>query len=268
MTPPVPDGPDTELAAATTYFRLRGLPGYTGRWSANDKLYAARIVRAVLARPAAGRDLTEYRAMVDFGPRWMTVTEDEAAAELRGGRRVESRSVSSWGPVQPDGARPAVARTDGQPPADPEDGPWAALVRELKAHADQVAAGDLSGLPATEYQCGLVDGYRGAAGRVRQVLIQQSEHAAPADDTAAPDMPAIVAGVERSYVEALNAILAAPGGSDDVDRWRGQAEAYRTVAERLRRDHGMARVEYGSGEWRRTHGVQPVRDSQLEATDG
>lgn len=76
------------------------------------------------------------------------------------------------------------------------------------------------------------------------------------DDTAAPDMPAIVAGVERSYVEALNAILAAPGGSDDVDRWRGQAEAYRTVAEQLRRDHGMPRVEYGSGEWRRTHGVQ------------
>ncbi|MER7433151.1 hypothetical protein ABT341_00325 [Pseudonocardia alni] len=107
----------------------------------------------------------------------LELLRNRAAVEL--GKIVVERAVT--------GPRPAddtVAAADGRPPADPEDGPWAALVRELKVHADQIAAGDFSGLPTTDYQHGLVDGYRGAAGWVRQVLIQQSEAAAPADDTA------------------------------------------------------------------------------------
>lgn len=73
-------------------------------------------------------------------------------------------------------AAPAVARTDGQTPADdPENGPWADLIRELKARAVQVENGDLSGLPTTEYQHGLAAGYRGAAGRARVVLSQQPD---------------------------------------------------------------------------------------------
>lgn len=60
MTPPVPDGPDTELAAANdalsyldAYARSRdhAHSGDARRW--------VEAVRAVLARPAAGRDLTD-----------------------------------------------------------------------------------------------------------------------------------------------------------------------------------------------------------------
>ena len=63
--------------------------------------------------------------------------------------------------------------------------------------------------------------------------------------------------IERHYVEALNAVLATPGCEDnaDVDRWRGHAEAYRTVAEDLRRRFSMGAVNYGSSEWRDKHGV-------------
>lgn len=60
-----------------------------------------------IARPAdtgtqatqATEQTTEYRVVMDFGPRWMTVTADEVAAELRAGRRMEQRSVSPWSPV-------------------------------------------------------------------------------------------------------------------------------------------------------------------------
>lgn len=63
--------------------------------------------------------------------------------------------------------------------------------------------------------------------------------------------------IERHYVEALNAVLATPGGEDgsDVDRWRGHAEAYRTVSEDLRRRFGLPAANLCSREWRDAHGV-------------
>lgn len=69
---------------------------------------------------------------------------------------------------------------------------------------------------------------------------------------------ALLSDLEVEYVRALNAVLAAPpdGESDaDVNRWRGHAEAYRQVCERIRRDLGLPAVRYQSKEWRRAHGV-------------
>jgi hypothetical protein len=70
---------------------------------------------------------------------------------------------------------------------------------------------------------------------------------------------------ERSYVESLNAILAGtavPGrdNDDDVNRWRGHAEAYRQVCERVRREFGMQPARYTSAEWRHAHGVYTDAD--------
>jgi hypothetical protein len=65
-----------------------------------------------------------------------------------------------------------------------------------------------------------------------------------------------LAAWERDYVCALNAILAAyDGNSADAHRWRGHAEAYRQVCERLRRDLGWDPAPYTSAEWRQVHGV-------------
>jgi len=75
---------------------------------------------------------------------------------------------------------------------------------------------------------------------------------------------ALLADLERDYVAALNAVIAAPAGYDktaDANRWRGHAEAYRQVCQRIRRDGGLPWVQYGSDEWRREHGVysEPYR---------
>lgn len=61
--------------------------------------------------------------------------------------------------------------------------------------------------------------------------------------------------IEAEYVRAINAILAASAGSPDIERWRGQAEAYREVCEEIRRDRGLPAVDYRSEDWRRAHGV-------------
>lgn len=156
-------------------------PSATVRWGAPEILARIATINSELkVPPRAAARIAQARADQAEGYGSTTSTVEGLLRELdrRGSELVRLRAAL---------ARPAVARTDGQPPADPEDSPWAALVRELKAHADQVAAGDLSGLPTTEYQCGLVDGYRGAAGRVRQVLIQQSAPAAPTDAAAVSD---------------------------------------------------------------------------------
>ena len=60
---------------------------------------------------------------------------------------------------------------------------------------------------------------------------------------------------ERQYVQAINAILAAPPSSHDVDRWRGHAEAHRQTTEVIRRDLGMPPVSLTTTEWRDAHGV-------------
>jgi hypothetical protein len=66
----------------------------------------------------------------------------------------------------------------------------------------------------------------------------------------------LIAGWEREYVRALNAVLAASDGSSaDANRWRGHAEAYRQVCERARRAAGLDPVEMTSAEWRTAHGV-------------
>lgn len=72
---------------------------------------------------------------------------------------------------------------------------------------------------------------------------------------------ALLEAWERRYVESLNAILAAyDDGSADAHRWRGHAEAYRQVCERLRREFGMEPARYTSAEWRRDHGVYTDED--------
>lgn len=60
---------------------------------------------------------------------------------------------------------------------------------------------------------------------------------------------------EMEYVRALNAILASPHESTDTHRWRGQAEAYRQVAEQICRQTGVEAPAYRSDEWRLPHGV-------------
>lgn len=77
----------------------------------------------------------------------------------------------------------------------------------------------------------------------------------------ATDSPSLVLDqlvwIERHYVGALNAILAAPNDGDDsdVDRWRGHAEAYRTISTDLRRRFGLPAANLCSQEWRDAHGV-------------
>ena len=62
--------------------------------------------------------------------------------------------------------------------------------------------------------------------------------------------------VEHRYVQALNAVLGSGGASGpDVDRWRGHAEAYRTVLERFHRALGRKGPDYRSTAWRDSHGV-------------
>lgn len=77
----------------------------------------------------------------------------------------------------------------------------------------------------------------------------------PSGDHLVPVMP-IVADLERCYVEAINAVLSAPpSASADVERWRGHAEAYRTIAERLRSENGLLTVDYRSVVWRQANGI-------------
>lgn len=64
-----------------------------------------------------------------------------------------------------------------------------------------------------------------------------------------------VASMEREYVNAINAILAAAPDSSDVDRWRGHAEARRQEAAALRQALGMPQVNHSSREWRMANGV-------------
>jgi hypothetical protein len=63
----------------------------------------------------------------------------------------------------------------------------------------------------------------------------------------------LLAELEFRYAATLRAILAVPGereSDDDLNRWRGHAEAYRHVCERLRVDAGLPPVRYQSSEWR------------------
>jgi hypothetical protein len=63
---------------------------------------------------------------------------------------------------------------------------------------------------------------------------------------------------EFQYVEALNAVLAAPPNREsdaDVNRWRGHAEAYRNAAEEIRRELGVRPGKYTTREWREANGV-------------
>lgn len=279
-------------------------PSATVRWGAPEILARLATLNSELGvPPRATARIAQARADQAEGYGSTTSTVDGLLRELdrRGGELVRLRAACARpavartdGPTDVAGAeRPAngsapgvgtSAPTDGQPPA------WNRVVEPGQTYANQPAAENIlrneaddpdrpelgwaielaltalhptSAAPAEDEPCVCRTDFTCMA----------TEHTSLADDTAAPDMPAIVAGVERSYVEALTAILAASGGSEDVDRWRGQAEAYRTVAEQLRRDHGMPRVEYGSGEWRRAQSVQtapragqPVRDTA--APDG
>lgn len=71
-----------------------------------------------------------------------------------------------------------------------------------------------------------------------------------------PETTLLLADLERSYVDAINAVLAAADdGSPDAWRWRGMAEAYRRTVERIRADHGLPAVKLQSAEWRAEHGV-------------
>ena len=70
---------------------------------------------------------------------------------------------------------------------------------------------------------------------------------------------ALLEHLEHRYVESLNAILAVPGereSDDDLNRWRGHAEAYRQVCERIRSDARLPLVRYTSAEWRAANGVR------------
>lgn len=75
------------------------------------------------------------------------------------------------------------------------------------------------------------------------------------DGVPPPSVERELAWAEQRYVNAINAILVAPPGGSDVERWRGYAEAYRQVCEVRRRDHGLPAVRYQSDEWRSANGV-------------
>lgn len=240
MTPTVPDGPDTEdveraLAAADG--------GRAGHWPAVAAVLAfeVRHLRAVLARPAAGRDLTARdvagavnawergsykRAVVEHlngiarpaGPR----VGADAAAELEPVLREEGLTAAADAMR----ARAAVARTDGQPPADeprrcPMDGePLIAM----NAHRDGVTF------------------YRHADGHGH--LDARAElSAAPADDTAAPDpRPQL-----RSVIAELSGML---------DRAMNHGIGVEYIAQRRETYMGdLQRAEDAAA-------AQPVRDSQ------
>lgn len=154
MTPTVPDGPDTELAAAIGFLaRNEGLLIEMEHSPAGRA--AATIVRAVLARPAAGRDLTDV--------------EDEILATLNSELKVPPRAAARIAQARADQAegygsttstvegllreldrraaellrlrtalaRPAVARTDGQTPA--VQGYQLDEIRRLQAAGDALA---------------------------------------------------------------------------------------------------------------------------------
>lgn len=220
MTPTVPDGPDTELAAAEGWFREN--PKAVDALALVDNAapyqrHAATIVRAVLARPAAGRDLT---VACDFSggpfadctlavPRselpgvLVTDVGDSRSAYVcieRNGETVYryagEASAGEWEhcPRVPadahveEVARPAVARTDGQPPADEP-------VRAVK-RAYRDALWDLAQLWRRQSFWGgkYVAGEQVADHCVTTLMetlerVGKETPAAPADDTAAPDGP-------------------------------------------------------------------------------
>lgn len=69
----------------------------------------------------------------------------------------------------------------------------------------------------------------------------------------------VLAWLEGHYREAINAVVAAPGGVErdpDVDRWRGHAEAARAAAVLVRRLAGLPPVDMTSREWRAANGVR------------
>lgn len=101
---------------------------------------------------------------------------------------------------------------------------------------------------------------RHGAGRAAMRLL--ARHGGP-DWTLAEELPEArtmlaeyVRDVEYRFVEAVNAVLCHPDGhGPDVDRWRGQAEAYRTVAEALCKAAGIKAPPYRERVWRDAHGV-------------
>lgn len=77
-------------------------------------------------------------------------------------------------------------------------------------------------------------------------------------------IPALTLGLdlldvcERRYAEAITAVVNAspdPESDADVERWRGHAEAYRQMAERIREGIGYPPENYRSREWREQRGV-------------
>lgn len=155
-TPTVPDGPDTELAAAIDWMRSDRRRQLVSLVSGPDgdetERAVATILRAVLDRPAAGRDLTApdvHDAVVAWNVAPGEPDRDQFLAD-------RLNAV----------ARPAVARTDGQPSADK-------LVAAARSVVD------------------LMDRTVDMPGVVRDVVdnLRDALAAAPADDTAAPASP-------------------------------------------------------------------------------
>lgn len=67
----------------------------------------------------------------------------------------------------------------------------------------------------------------------------------------------VVRDLGERYVMAVNAVLCAPSGSPDVDRWRGHAESARTIAEWWCRtlDLDPSLCAFSTTEWREANGV-------------
>lgn len=248
MTPTVPDGPDTELAAALAtalHAADCGCGDYGDPRTDEDDRYiraAEAALQAVLARPAAGRDLTDV--------------EDEILATLNSELKVPPRAAARIAQARADQAegygsttstvegllreldrraaellrlrtalaRPAVARTDGQPPADERD----EIVRLAVAWRWQWKNGS------------------GNAAAVQLAAAVDRLLPAPADDTAAPDTVTVPRAHLRSWVDFLRALV--------------QQDAIRALNARDAVLDNARQIESWAG--------QPVRGSQPEATDG
>jgi hypothetical protein len=105
---------------------------------------------------------------------------------------------------------------------------------------------------------------RGTA-NTRQAMRLLHDHGGPSfvyADDAAPDAVELIreecVRIERDYVQALNSLLAHPGGDSNLEdywRWQGHAERSRQIATRLRESIGDPVPAYSSREWRAANGV-------------
>ncbi len=238
-------GSNTELAAAIEWMRSDRRRQLVSLVSGPDgdetERAVATIVCAVLARPAAGRDLTA-QDVHDAVVAWNVAPGEPDRDQFLADRL---NAV----------ARPSVARTDGQPPA-----PLNGLTVE---DVLDIVAPYLTGEAST---CECPDSFRDnsvpvpyclrhtVGPRVEAEVEQALRAAAPADDTAAPDPTQLdeLAASWTGRADLLDQTTRLTTDKHDVGGARRAAiersDAYRQVARELREVLPAARPVRDGGE--------------------